>query len=66
MAIWNYILAALASLSAEPDALEQERPRAAAAVAIAMASIKPDEPATVSESECEGDECQPPMGVVKP
>jgi hypothetical protein len=66
MTIWNYILAALASLSAEPDALEQERPRAAAAVAIAMASMKPDEPIPASESECEGDNCPAPKGVVKP
>lgn len=66
MSIWNYILAALASLSAEPDAVEKERPRAAAAVAIAMASMKPEEEAEVSDAECEGGECEIPKGLVQP
>ena len=37
--MWHWILAALASVSAGPDALEREAPRAAAAVSVAYGSL---------------------------
>lgn len=41
----DWLVAALAALSAEPDALEREAPRAEAAVACAYASLLVDAPA---------------------
>ena len=40
----EWLLALLTSLSADPQALQAERPRAAAAVAAAYASLAPDLP----------------------
>jgi len=40
--MWNYLLALLASLSADPAGLEQAYPPAAAAVAVAYAAAAPD------------------------
>jgi len=68
MTIWNYLLAALASMAAEPDAIEAARPRAAAAVAVAAASMTPGEPTPADEAkmsgECEGDECEVPKTIL--
>jgi hypothetical protein len=67
MSIWNHLIAILASLSAEPAAIDQERPRAAAAVAFAAGQFAPGEPTPVTETkECKGDNCPAPKGVVKP
>ena len=66
MSPWNYLLAILASLSAEPAAIDQERPRAAAAVAFAAGQFAPGEPAPAQEvGECENGECHPPKAVLK-
>ena len=37
--MWHWILAALASVAAGPDALEREAPKSAAAVAVAYGSL---------------------------
>ena len=70
MSLWNYLLAALASLSAEPNAVERERPKAAAAVAIAYAQFAQEEPVKqappAAQPECKDGKCPPPKGVVKP
>ena len=67
MTIYRSIVAFLAALSADPAAIDQERPRAAAAVAVAYAQVATEEPPAVSETEeCEGDNCPVPEGVVKP
>lgn len=68
MSIWNYLLAALASLSAEPNAVERERPKAAAAVAIAYAQFAHEEPAKQEPPKVDGKDgkCPPPKEVVKP
>lgn len=42
--LYRWILAALSALSADPDAVDLERPRAAAAVAVAYASMLTPEP----------------------
>lgn len=43
--MWEWILAFLAWLAADPKALDMEQPRAAAAVAAAYASMNTDAPA---------------------
>jgi len=42
MSLWQSLLALLASVSAEPSALEHAHPPAAAAVAVAYAAAAPD------------------------
>jgi len=68
MSLWHYLLAALASLSAEPNAVERERPKAAAAVAIAYAQFAQEEPVKqeAPKPECKDGKCPPPKGVGKP
>lgn len=44
MSLYEWIIAALVSLSAQPGAVDLEAPRAAAAVAAARASMLPDAP----------------------
>lgn len=58
MNLWQAWLAFLASLAAEPGAVDQEHPRAAAAVAVAYASMAMDDapPAPAPKpGECCGD-----------
>ena len=45
MAIWRWLIAWLVWLSADPAAIDLERPKAAAAVAAARASLATDSPA---------------------
>ena len=67
MTLWNHLLALLASLSADPAVIDEERPRAAAAVAFAASQFVPAEPTPATETkECKGDNCPAPKGVVKP
>jgi len=42
--MWQWFLALLTSLSADPSAIDQEHPRAAAAVAYAYAAMAPTQP----------------------
>lgn len=60
MTLWQRLLALLAWASAEPSALEAERPRAAAAVAVAYASLMP------AETQDSGDDQQPNHGATGP
>lgn len=57
MSLWQWILAFLAWLSADPQAIDLERPRAAGAVAVAYAAFAPDAeppapPAPPAPAEC--------------
>lgn len=67
MTVWQRLLALLAWASAEPSALEAERPRAAAAVAVAYASLMPPEPTPAEgvEPECKTGNCPQPQSVLK-
>ena len=49
--MWHWILYSLASLSADPQLLEQERARTAGAVNVAYASLAEEAPAPPSEPE---------------
>ena len=49
--MWHWILYWLASLSADPQLLEQERARTAGAVNVAYASLAEEVPAPPSEPE---------------
>ena len=40
--MWNYLLALLASLSADPAQIDREAPRASAAVSAAYAAVAPE------------------------
>jgi len=54
-AIWRWVLSVLTWLSADPSALDAERPRAAAAVAVAYAAFAPEAPSPApppQPSEC--------------
>lgn len=42
MTLWQWILAVLAALSADPHAVDRETPKAAAAVAVAYAATAPE------------------------
>ena len=42
--MWQWLLALLTSWSADPSAIDQEHPRAAAAVAYAYAAMAPMQP----------------------
>jgi hypothetical protein len=65
MTLWQSILAFLASLAAEPGAVEAEHPRAAAAVAVAYAAYASDDDAPPAPAECVcGGTCR--NGVWKP
>lgn len=54
MTLWRWLISWLVWLSAEPAAVDLERPRAAAAVALARASLATDEPtpAPTPPSKC--------------
>ena len=52
--MWHWILAALASISAGPDALEREAPKAAAAVAVAYGSLGTPEPRATDRPDVAG------------
>lgn len=67
MTLWQRLLALLAWASAEPSALEAERPRAAAAVAVAYASLMPPQPTPAEDSqpECKTGKCPEPQSVLK-
>jgi hypothetical protein len=53
-AIWHWIVGFMVWLSAEPNAIERERPAAAAAVTLARASMEPDRPARRRCQACDG------------
>jgi hypothetical protein len=66
MTIWRSLLSLLASLSADPAAIDAEPPRAAAAVAAAYATFAPEAaPAPPAPTACPcGGKCQ--NGIYRP
>jgi hypothetical protein len=53
-AAWTWFLGFLVWLSADPNAVERERPLAAAAVTLARASMEPDRPQPKRCAACDG------------